>query len=88
MKYFCQTYLSGRDRIYHLSSEAALRTYTNWFKLKLTDKDPNISYEAGAKISLDKLRLILWGEDISDKECFKRRLAGKLEILEPTEFGR
>lgn len=28
--------------------------------------------------------LVLWGEDITDKECFKRRLAGHLaqEILE------
>ena len=79
MKYFiAHRSLVEMDQDYQISKERAYNMYKDKAgsgKLNLV-AIPN--FNKGAEIMIRRGTIKLWGEDISEQECFRRRLIGSL----------
>ena len=83
MKYFMSVYSSSRERTrnFIMREDSAMYYYNQWLT-KYSDTEITRKYTSGEKIRFSDPRsrvLYIWGEDISDQEIFKRRLAGTID---------
>lgn len=80
MKYFADRIHFGKPNL-SLVNEITPKTAMEFYKLNAGPGFLNLSaipnYHDGAKVRL--AHCWVWGEIITDAECFKRMLAGKLE---------
>lgn len=81
MKYFMSVYSPSRvgRRIFLMTSISAEHYYGEYLK-KFSDVHKARCFEEGTEIrSPNNDSLYIWGENISDSEIFKRRLAGSVD---------
>lgn len=81
MKYFISVYGSfrGGPRNFVMREDTAMHYYNEWL-IKHSAAEITRKYTNGERIHPSDDRVIyIWGEDISDQEIFRRRLAGTVD---------
>ena len=83
MKYFMSMYSPSREgrRVFLMTRVSAEYYYRDYLQ-KFSDVHKARCFEEGSEIrSPNNDSLFIWGENISDKEIFKRRLMGSVDKL-------
>lgn len=81
MKYFMSVWSPSREgtRIFVMHEDSAIHYYNEWLT-KHSTVEITRKYTNGERIRPSDARVIqIWGEDISDQEIFRRRLAGTVD---------
>ena len=86
MKYFiAHRTLVSADMDYQISKEHAF----NMYKEKAGSGKLNLvaipNFNKGVEVFVRRGTIKLWGEHVSESECFRRRLIGSLHTEVPTE---
>ena len=78
------------DKDYEVSKELAL----GWYKSNAGRGNLNLlaipNFNKGVSVTIRRGTVRLWGEDVSDSECFRRRLEGILhtDIIDSDKEGK
>ncbi len=89
MKYFVQQkmylYTFEISNIWEITTEGAKFSYKQWAGPGFLNLKAIPAFQKGTKVKTSSF--ILWGEEISNTECFKRRLHGSLKTTILESFG-